>query len=381
MSKFKSIAAVTLSLLGLTLGASSVSATPNYVSHVDAGLGSIGSYFGHINWSIDGAAEPDHVANQPQTIRFEKPEGATVRAAWLISGDGGNRNNSGHPPTDVKLNGVSVSYSDWSKITTNPGGDAWNNFNTYWGDVTDIVASTINTASAGIHTMSFDQGDGTDNDTVEGGSLVVIFDDPNAPMSSIYLNAGTADPAGSTFTFNFPALTQVNLDSDMLLSVGISNSYQANYWEQSSNIKANNQWLSSVAGGCDDSSTFATTGCNYGGYNTIGGIGDTPSVPGQIDTELVSYDRNLDRELYRLNSLMQLGDRQLTVNTTNPSNNDNIYFAGIYLKNILPTANYCDTHDCGNGTLASTGNGSSSQLWLSLGLILLGLGIKVARRI
>ena len=372
----------------LLVGASAAQALPSQTTLVDAGLQDIGTYFGHISWSIDGNAEVNHVAGNNLTIRVDKPAGATVRAAILISGDGGNRNSSGHTPRDVRLNGHAVTFSHWAKITTDPNGDAWNNFNTYYADVTDLVASTVNSAPAGISTVSFDQGDGTDNDLVEGGSLIVIFDDPSAPLSSIYLKGGTSNPAGDSFTFNFPALTAENLANPLVMSVGISNSWQANYWEQSSNITANSTLLSSIAGGCDDSTTFATTGCNFGGYNTIGGVGDTVNNPGSIDTEVTSYDRNLDHELYNLNSVLPLGSTSLTVNTNNPSLNDNIYFAGVYLRGILPTADYCTTHsqECGTNsdgitTVPNTGNSAGAGLTIAATSLLAGLALVLRRRL
>lgn len=374
MGKFlkKIFAAVVATLLAiLPLGVLGASASPSFTQHVDKGLLALKNYSGHINWSIDGAGEPDHVKLSPQTIRFEKPDGASVLQAWLISGDGGNRNTTGHPPTDLSLNGHAVTFTHWSKITTNPGNESWNNFNTYWADVTSLVKSTIDGETAGIHTLSFDQGDGTDGDSVEGGSLIVIYNDPAAQYSSIYLKVGTSDPAGSNFTFNFPALTGENLSNDFVMSVGISNSYQASYWEQSSNIQANGQWISSVAGGCDDSTTFATTGCNFGGYNTIGGIGDTTSIPGQVDTEVTAYDRNLDKEYYRLNSFMHEGDTSLQIQTVNPSSNDNIYFAGIFLRGVEPAVTV---------PLAGTGSETLGWAWLAIALVSLGSSLLVMRR-
>lgn len=145
------------------------------------------------------------------------------------------------------------------------------------------MKSTIDGSASGTHTMTFDQGDGTDNDTVEGGSLIVIYKDASAPASTIILKGGTSDPSGSTFDFTYPALTQSNLTHDLLMSVGISNSAQYDNrdgpgWYQASNITANNQAVSHIAGGCDDSTTFAANYCDYGGYNTIGGVGDTAGL-------------------------------------------------------------------------------------------------------
>jgi hypothetical protein len=343
----------------------------------DAGLQNIGDFYGRISWSIDGAAEPSHVAGTTIPLQFEKPVGARVRQAFIISGDGGNRNSSPTGvPTDFRLNGSAVTFTSRSVITTNPGGDSWNNFNTYWGDVTSLVKSTIDSASAGVHDLAFDQGDGTDGDSSEGGSLVVIFDDPNAPLSSIHLNAGTSNPAGDSFSFSFPALTSSNLANDMLLSVGISNSFQntmpddgegGSGYYQSSRISVNSTLFSNFAGGCDDSTTFLTSGCNFGGYNTIGGVGNAAHGPLTRPDPPVP---TADQELYLLNSVMAVGQTHIDATTLNPSNDDNVYFAGLYLRGILPTATYCSDHvlECfPDGDPAQWGSSSSPSALASTG--------------
>jgi hypothetical protein len=260
-------------------------------------------------------------------------------------------------------------------------------FQTYYGDVTDIVKATIDGHSAGTFDLAFDQGDDSDGDYVEGGSLIVIFDDPSAPLSSIYLNAGTSLSAGDTFTINFPALTTENLNNDIIMSVGSSNSYQWNYWNQSSEVKINNDYLTTVAGGCDESIEFENSQeCGPHGYNTIGGVGNTPSVPGYVDSEVVSYTPNYDGELYLLNSFLAEGDTSMEVYTRNPSTDDNLYFAGIYMRGVLPTATYCDDHhdECypndSSGGLASTGaEGVDTMTLVGGGLLLAGVAVVAYR--
>lgn len=378
MKKF--LATVAIAAFGLA-GAAAANALPTQTDFADAGLQEIGSYFGKISWSIDGSSDAYHVVGDAQPIQVEKPAGATVREAIFISGDGGNRNSNNHPPQDLTLNGQSIVFSHWAYITS---GDM---FQTYYGDVTDIVKSTIDSHAAGTFDLAFDQGDDSDGDYVEGGALIVIFDDPNAPLSSIYLNAGTSLSSGDTFTVDFPALTADNLNNDIIMSVGSSNSYQWNAWQQSSEVTINGDYLTTVAGGCDDSLEFENgEQCAPHGYNTIGGVGDTPSVPGYVDTEVVSYTANYDNELYLLNSFLAVGDTAMEVYTRNPSTDDNLYFAGIYMRGILPTATYCDDHhdECfpndTSGGLASTGaTGVDTITLVGGGLILAGVAIAVYR--
>lgn len=382
MKKFVHIAAAGALAMA---GATSAIALPEQTVFEDAGLQDIGSYYGHISWSIDGASDADHTAGDEITISVDKPEGATVRAALFIGGDGGNRNTTGYTPTDVYLNEQNVLLTHWAKTTTCPGGECWNNFNTYYGDVTDLIKSDVDAAEPGIIDFSFDQGDGVDGDSMEGGALVVIFDDPNAPMSSIYLRGGTSDPDGDSFTFEFPALTSENLAYDINLSVGISNSYQWGGWSQTSNITANGTLLSNISGGCDDSEEYNNSvSCGFGGYNTVGGIEDNINNPGNVDSEVTGYDVNLDNELYDLDAVLVEGDTSLTVDTVNPSANDNIYFAGIYLRSVLPTATFCDDNpvECGISAtdLASTGaEGVDFMTHLGGGLLVAGIAVAVYR--
>ena len=386
------LSATITSIVVLAVVALPASALPSSTTLVDAGLQQIAMEAGNISWSIDGASEPSHVAGTTIDIQVEKPAGATVRSVFFIAGDGGNRNNSGHAPTDVFIAGVNLPLTHWAKITSCPGSECWNNFNTYYGDVTDELESVIEALPDGISNLSFDQGDGTDNDMIEGGALVVVWNDESAPLSTIYLMAGTSDPAGDSFTFNFPAIVPVNLQRDLIFSVGSSNSYQVGSWSQTSRITANNTILSNIAGGCDDSEIFNNPNCGFGGYNTIGGVGDDLTNPGEVDDEVVSYDRELDDELYRLNDVMNVGDTSLTVNTLNPSNNDNVYFAGLYLQDMLPTSNYCEVNaelcfpeaaESGAAEepeLAATGAHEGIEVAAGVAATLLGMGLVVARR-
>lgn len=376
MKSIATAVALSCALIGIT-GSVSYSLPQNTVL-IDSGLQEISAEYGKISWSIDGAAEIGHVAGNEINIQVAKPANAVVRVAYFISGDGGNRNytNPLVVPQDVYLNDQRVIYSHHSYITTSPGGDAYNNFNTYYGDVTSLVKSRIDSAPAGTINIPFDQGDGLDGgdgstgNSVEGGNLIVIFDDPSAPLSSIYLNAGSTDPVGSTTTLSFPALTAAQLNNQIEFSLGISNSWQMNPFtfdgessghSQASRVSVNGTTISNSAGGCDDSeSAFVAEGCNFGGYNTIGGVGDSNNLP-PLNAS-IPLDLHEDDELYNLTSLMSVGDTSLTISTVNDSMNDNVFFSGIYLKGILPTSNYCSVNSAScypNGNDEGNGNSSS----------------------
>ncbi|MEK6974116.1 MAG: Ig-like domain-containing protein, partial [Nanoarchaeota archaeon] len=62
---------------------------------------------------------------------------------------------------------------------------------------------------------------------------------------------------------------------------------------------------------------------------TTGGIGDSNSNP--ADPNALPLDYNSDDELYDLIPFVNNGDTNIDVYTLNPSNDDNIYFAGFFL--------------------------------------------------
>jgi hypothetical protein len=69
---------------------------------------------------------------------------------------------------------------------------------------------------------------------------------------------------------------------------------------------------------------------NNGGLITIGGYGDDPN-----DSNDPEVDVNQDDELYEIGSYVSSGDTQLIIYTENPSNNDNIFFAGFYFEDTV----------------------------------------------
>jgi Ca2+-binding RTX toxin-like protein len=163
------------------------------------------------------------------------------------------------------------------------------------------------------------------NQNYEGLALAVIFDDPNQTTDqSVILYFGGLKPTGGTATINFgsPIDTTANLAAN--LGFGIGYSFNSGpVVSQSSQVKVNDQLLTSVAGHFDDGE-----GAN-GALFTVGGLGDSPNNPDPNTT-----DYTTDDEFYNVLPFIKNGDTSLKLDTVNPSNNDHIFFAHLTLQGI-----------------------------------------------
>ena len=144
-----------LIVLSLTLNVSASSLTP------------VVTEYGKISISVDGLG-----TSGTDIIQVEKPEGATVRSAYMTAAS--NWGGSQIPNGLITINGVDVNWD----IEVNSNG--WNN----WADVTSIVESTINSAPAGRINFSITE---TSPSAVEGEALIVIFNDPSQARDNTVL--------------------------------------------------------------------------------------------------------------------------------------------------------------------------------------------------
>jgi hypothetical protein len=261
---------------------------------------------GFITWSVDGT--------NGGTVQAEKPAGATVRSAYLAAastGFSGRQLNDGH----VSIDGQPVSWA----ISTPSSINSWN----HWAVVTSLVKTKIDAAPAGRVDFSITE---VSPAGIDGEILVVIFDDPNQTTgNTIVLLFGAQAVAGDNFAI---ALAEpINLgDPNLLLdmSLGISFGYQTtSVRNQISQVDVNGTRITSSAGGQDDGAAA------NGGLITVGGLDDSNANPPDPNAQPTNYD--YDDELYNLLPFVNDGDNTIAVFTRNPSNDDNIFFAGLYL--------------------------------------------------
>ncbi len=267
---------------------------------------------GYINLSLDAAGSngASHI------VQVEKPAGATVRKAYLVSATIWNTGQISNG--DIEINGTGV---NWDLLVPNSIA-SWN----HWADVTSIVKPTIDAAPAGRVDFTLTE---VSTGNIDGEILAVIFDDPNqTEINTIILLFGAQDIAGDTFNIGLANpldLTDPNLVLDF--SLGITYSYQIGD-NQYSQVDVNGQRISTSAGGEDDGFS------GNGGLITVGGLDDNNTNPPD-PYSLPGYNPRYDDELYNLIPYVSNGDTSIQVYTQNPSYDDNICFAALFLGSTI----------------------------------------------
>ncbi len=364
--KLSELAPFSAVLIGLTGLLSAAGVAPAYAASVnDGGLQLVRSYTGNLSWSIDGLGSNSGTG----TLQIEKPAGGSVVAAFLMvaanlfTGDVGSADLA-----DFRLDGSVPSFTD-------DASDTVTRFRNFFADVTTIVAPTVNAAPAGVVSVAVDEGAFAAN--VDGSALVVIFQDPAISVSSVALFFGTSNTIDSQFELAFSALTAPQTQ-DVRLSVG--SAYSA-FAAQNTVITVNGQTLTEQAGNFDDcdeyvpgDEDFLNWTCADGSLVTAGGVGDSLTNP----VIGLPWTTTSDDELYSLTPFVAVGDTAITVDTSNASNDDNLFFAAFYLEAVaLPGA--IPIGRASGPTLPATGPsglapiGGAAGVVLVVGLVSLGV--------
>lgn len=270
----------------------------------------VASETGLISWSIDGLGTNSSTG----TIEVQKPAGATVRKAYMAAASTGF---TGYVIAngDISVNGTPVNWS-----MTVPS--AINSSNV-WADITSIVTPIVDPAPAGRVPLTI-----TENNTflIDGEQIVVIFDDPaQTTNNTIALLFGAQNTTGDNFNLLLGSPWQSSFGINM--SLGISYSYQTGGTQQFSTIDVNTLRMTTSAGGQDDAD-IANSG--NGALYTVGGLDDSTTNP--PDPNAPPTNPRSDDELYDLAPFINVGDTAIHVHTQNPSNDDNILFAGFFIS-------------------------------------------------
>ncbi|MDD1732306.1 MAG: hypothetical protein CG440_113, partial [Methanosaeta sp. NSM2] len=164
----------------------------------------------------------------------------------------------------------------------------------------------------------------------DGELLVVIFDDPaQTTDNTIILNFGAQNTTGDDFNISPAKPIDLN-DPNLALefSLASSYSYQEGGMQQFSIVDVNGQRMTSWAGGDDDGTGPSSNGELF----TVGGLDDSTDNPADPNGQ---GDKRYDDELYTLLPFVSNGDTNIVVQTLNPSNDDNLLFAGLFLRSVL----------------------------------------------
>lgn len=228
------------------------------------------------------------------------PVGATVAGAYLYQAT------TASGVTAITFNGSSVTFGAQSVNSSQPV------LASARADVTSLVAPLINGGVGG--TYNFTIGEGNTGNT-EGTALVVVYSLATLPVQTVAILDGFAKTGGDVTTLNFAQPIDPTAPGFMAeMRLGIS--YSAG--GQSSTVSVNGTQITSNAGGNEDGVEA------NGGLITVGGNDDA------FSTLNPTYAN--DHERYNIAPYIGGGVSSITVNTRNPTNDDNIFLAAFVVS-------------------------------------------------
>ena len=264
-------------------------------TRAEASLVLFQSYTGNVGVSTDGWGGLD----QNGVISALVPAGSTVIAAYLYTATFLNPTHAG---VDSTLNGADVTYGAPVENVT-----ACCDIASARADVTSIVKPVIDAGPGGVYNFNITE----TSSSQDGEALVVVYSNPALPVASVGILDGFSAVGGDSFAINFadplnPAAP--GFFADMMLGIGFS------CCNQRSNVTVEGTLITQNAGNFDDGENLAD-----GSLITVGSFDDlySPHLP--------SYAQ--DHERYNLTPYVVAGDTTITVETNNPSNDDNIFLA------------------------------------------------------
>ena len=273
--------------------------------------------FGKLRLSVDAAGSNDlsHV------VSVKKPaKDAVVEKAFLMAA---SNNQVAIANGNVRLDGKKVTWVDsvFNDVSGYPGF-----FNSVLADVTNIVKPKVDAAAAGK--INFTLAEGDNNGAIDGEVLAVVFRTPSdKEKRTIVLMFGGQQLAGDRFELTLAEPIDPKARGAFAnMGLGISYSYQPGNQpvDQYSIININGQRVSTSAGGQDDGSL------TNGALITAGGLGDSKANP--VDPNAPPTDTRTDDEMYNLLKFLNAKTTKILVDTTNPSDDDNIFFAWFELS-------------------------------------------------
>ena len=264
---------------------------------------------------VNGAAGSNDGSH---TLRIAKPNATSVvEKAFLMAASNWTVPISNG---DVAIDGNVLT---WVEAVTNDLGSYTDFFHSVRADVTSLVAGKINSASPGA--VDFTITEINNANYIDGEVLVVVFRDPSLPSAaSVSLLFGGQNLSGDRFELTLAKpFDKAKKNQYAYMGLGISYGYQENGTQQYSIVNVNGKRLSTSAGGEDDGQPA------NGALITVGGYGDKAANPPPM---ALPKEARSDDEFYILTPYIKTGDKVIRVDTSNPSNDDNIFYAWFNLS-------------------------------------------------
>ena len=322
----------------LLLGALALTAVllPAAAANATLQLAPNSPHSGKVGYSADGLGQ----FGAGGSLQAEVPAGSTVVKAWLH----GTSQPSQSAAVVINFDGTNVPLA----LTPTQTGGFFPS-STARADVTNQVKTKVGTPAlpGGIYNFVI----GNDPSALDGVSLTVVYTNPTLPDGTVAVLDGGSSNAGDQATFNFLSPISKGPGFAARMSLGSGFSYQGEAGpdhtcgalgsiNQFSIVNVNGTRLTSCAGDYDDGQE------GNGALITVGGVGDSPDNPTDPNaTPQTSNGAMTEDELYDLNPFIDNGDTQLVINTSNPSNDDNLFLAVIAVTAQAAVT----TEDCNNG--------------------------------
>ncbi len=266
-----------------------------------ASLAVFQSFTGTYDVSTDGCG----TTTQSCQLTVNAPVGATVVGAYLYTTTFTSAASAGGT-----FGGNAVTYTP---LGANNGLEAGR------ADVTSIVAPVVNGGLGGAYSFAYTETNGAQ----DGGVLVLVYSKAGLATSTIGILDGFSASSGDSTFISFAIGLDKNAPgfrAEMRIGDGFSfdgnNPSAPSNSNQVSTITVNGTVMTRVAGHCDDS-IDAT--CGNGNLITMGDDSD-PLTP-------LNPSISQDHERYDLSPFITSGDTLISINTINPSNDDNIFLA------------------------------------------------------
>jgi len=278
-----------------------------------ASLTTFQTFNGNVSFSSDGFG----TLNSSGTIHASAPVGATVLAAYLYTSINGSASTAAGT-----LNGTNVSYGPFVAQSPSCCGLGMRR-----ADVTGIVKPIIDVGAGGVYNFTVSE---TNTAGQYGEALVVVYSLGSLPTSTVAILDGFSNSSGDVFSANFssalnPAAPGFFMEMD--LGIGFSCSDSNCGTVQSSTVTVNGTTITTNAGNYDDADLPPPGNAADGRLITVGG--KCPGCGANHDDPfsplLPSYAA--DHERYNLVPFVISGSTSVTVNTLNPSGDDNIFLA------------------------------------------------------
>lgn len=294
------------------------------------GLAIFKSYVGKYGVSTSGFGSTSNSG----LISTQIPKNSEVVAAYLYSAGYAINRTTDIVIDGLKFDGKSVTFS---KYYNNP----WKNSNNISGyfktgraDVTNIVKDKYSSSSS-----SYNFAIQEPSAAVDGEALVVIYKNASLSESTITILDGGANINGDKTVVSLVDAVDSSFYADMYLGISFS------YPDQASKITVNGKIVTENAGGYDDGSK------GNGALITVGDYTDgySPSQP--------SYSS--DHEKYNLKNYISAGSKKITIETINPSQDDNLFLVVLRTKG---EATVCIGDTCDNTEPTSTPTPTSTPI-------------------